>query len=104
MRCASPPDSVAAARSERQVADADVVEEPQPLVDLAQDQPRDRALGVGQLDVVEPLDRPPRRHARDLVDAEAADLAPASDSGRSRAPPQSGHGRIVMYSSIFSRT
>jgi hypothetical protein len=27
----------------------------------------------------------------------------ASDSGRSRAPPQSGHGRIVMYSSIFSR-
>jgi hypothetical protein len=27
----------------------------------------------------------------------------ASDSGRSRAPLQSGHGRSVMYSSIFSR-
>ena len=27
----------------------------------------------------------------------------ASDSGRSRAPWHSGHGRIVMYSSIFSR-
>ena len=27
----------------------------------------------------------------------------ASDSGRSRAPLHSGHGRSVMYSSIFSR-
>ena len=27
----------------------------------------------------------------------------ASDSGRSRAPLQSGQGRSVMYSSIFSR-
>ena len=36
---------------ERQVADADVVEEAQPLVDLAQDQPRDLALGVGQLEL-----------------------------------------------------
>ena len=27
----------------------------------------------------------------------------ARDSGRSRAPPHSGHGRTDMYSSIFSR-
>ena len=27
----------------------------------------------------------------------------ARDSGRSRAPPQAGHGRMLMYSSIFSR-
>jgi hypothetical protein len=27
----------------------------------------------------------------------------ASDSGRSRAPLHSGHGRTDMYSSIFSR-
>ena len=27
----------------------------------------------------------------------------ARDSGRSRAPLHSGHGRSVMYSSIFSR-
>ena len=27
----------------------------------------------------------------------------ASDSGRSRAPWQHGHGRTLMYSSIFSR-
>ena len=59
---------------QRQVADADVVEEAQPLVDLAQDHPRDLALGVGQLDLVDPLDRAARRHARELVDAEPADL------------------------------
>ncbi len=27
----------------------------------------------------------------------------ARDSGRSRAPLQAGHGRTLMYSSIFSR-
>ena len=27
----------------------------------------------------------------------------ARDSGRSRAPSQAGHGRTLMYSSIFSR-
>ena len=27
----------------------------------------------------------------------------ARDSGRSRAPPHAGHGRTLMYSSIFSR-
>ena len=59
---------------ERQVADADVVEEAQPLLDLAQDQPRDLALGARQLELLQPLDRPPRRHARELVDAEPADL------------------------------
>ena len=42
---------------ERQVAEADVVEEAQALVDLAQHQPRDLALGVGQLERLEPLDR-----------------------------------------------
>ena len=59
---------------QRQVADPDVVEEPQPLVDLTQDQPRDLALGLGQLELRQPLDRPVRRHARELVDPELADL------------------------------
>ena len=59
---------------ERQVAHAHVVEEAQPLVDLAQDQPRDLALGLRQLELLEPLDRAPRRHARELVDAEPAHL------------------------------
>ena len=48
----------------RQVADADVVEEAQPLLDLAQDQPRDRAVGVGELEACDPLERPPRATAR----------------------------------------
>ncbi len=57
---------------ERQVADPDVVEEAQPLVDLAQDQARDLALRLRQLEPVEPLDRPARGHPRELVDAEPA--------------------------------
>ena len=45
---------------ERQVADADVVEEAQPLVDLAQDQPRDlRARCRDSSSSLEPLDRAP---------------------------------------------
>ncbi len=47
----------------RQVADADVVEEAQPLLDLAQDQPRDRAVGLGQVELLDPLERPRRRSA-----------------------------------------
>src|SRR5947208_2459418 len=48
---------------QRQVADPDVVEEPQALVDLAQDQASDLTLGVAQLELLEPIDRPVRGHA-----------------------------------------
>ena len=48
MRWASPPDSVRRRPVERQVADADVVEERQALADLAQDPLADHALGLGQ--------------------------------------------------------
>ena len=44
-----------------QVADADVVEEGEPLVDLPHEQPRDRLLGLGQLELVDPLERRTRR-------------------------------------------
>jgi hypothetical protein len=57
-----------------QVADADVVEELQPLLDLAQDQPRDRPVGVAQLERRDPLERAPRAHPRELVDRHARDL------------------------------
>ena len=69
---------------ERQIAHADVVEEAQPLVDLAQDQPGDLALGVRQLQLLQPLDRAPRGHARELVDPEAAHL----DRQRLRPQPR----------------
>ena len=48
---------------ERQVADPDRVEEPEPLADLADDEPRDRALGLGQLERADPLERGAGRHA-----------------------------------------
>ena len=79
----------------RQVAHAHVVEEAQPLVDLAQDQPRDLALGVGQLQSLEPFDRAARGHARELVDPQPADLdgqrlGPQPGALALRARPQ-GH-------------
>jgi hypothetical protein len=46
MRCPSPPDSVAALRREREVADADVVQEAQPVADLAQDAAGDERLAL----------------------------------------------------------
>ena len=58
----------------REVADADVVQEAQPLLDLAQDQPRDRPVGVRQLERRDPRQRPLRAHRRELVDPQPRDL------------------------------
>ncbi len=43
----------------RQVADPDVVEELEPLLDLAQDEPGDALVVVAQLEPVDPGERPP---------------------------------------------
>ena len=59
---------------ERQVPDAHRVQEPQPLDDLLQDPGRDLPLRIRQVEGVEPLDRLARGLARELVDADAADL------------------------------
>ena len=88
---------------QRQVADPNVVEEAQPLADLAQDQPRDLALGLAQLERLEPLDRPPRRHRRQLVDAEPADLHRQALGPQPRAVALGARAARDMYSSIFSR-
>ena len=87
-----------------QVADADVLQEAEPLLDLAQDQLRDPPVVLGQLELAHPGERTPRRQRRELVDRQCPPTSTARDSGRSRAPLQSGHGRSVMYSSIFSLT
>ena len=50
------------AAAERQVADADVVEEPQPILDLAQDALGDDRLAIGQL-AARRTRRAPRRSA-----------------------------------------
>ena len=88
---------------ELEVADADVVEERQPLADLLED-PRGRSAPrsssararrgsasarVTDIRVNSWIDRPP--------------IVTASTSGLSRAPPHSGQGRKLMYSSIRSR-
>ena len=88
---------------EREVADADVVEERQPLADLLDDPGADQLLG--------------RRSARARRGSASAAVTEscvnswmfrsptvtASTSGFSRAPLQTGQGRNDMYSSIRSR-
>jgi len=46
---------------QREVADADVLEEGQPFSDLAHDQARDRPLGLGHLQLRDPIRRRPGR-------------------------------------------
>ncbi len=58
---------------QRQVADPDRDQERQPLLDLAHDEVGDRPLGLGQLDVPDPLERRLGREARVVGDREAAD-------------------------------
>ena len=53
---------------ERQVADADVVEERQALADLLDDPVPDQLLRLGQLELVEELQRAVHRQLRELVD------------------------------------
>ena len=74
------PDALRLAARERrggavqgEVADADVLEEHEPLADLAQDAGADRPLGVGEHEAVDELDRRRDRHARELGDVDAAD-------------------------------
>jgi hypothetical protein len=64
----------AGAAAKREVADADVLEKGEPLGDLAHDQPRDRPLGLGHLQLVDPLRGRRRREGAVLGDADPADL------------------------------
>ncbi len=57
-----------------QVADPDVVEEGEPLRDLADQQPRDRPLGVGHLELLDPGQRRPRRELGVVVDRDPPHL------------------------------
>ena len=69
IRCASPPERRAGGAVEREVADADVLEEGEPLDDLAHDQPGDGALGVVHLQPPDPLAGRARREGAELGDA-----------------------------------
>ena len=84
---------------ERQVADADVVQERQPLADLLDDPARRSAPpSVGQLELLEELERAGDRQLRELVDAVPPTVT-ASTSGLSRAPLQTGQaaeGHVLL--------
>ena len=74
MRCDSPPESVAGGAVERQVAEPDVVEEPQPLADLLQDLAGDEPLALARGQRVQRLRarRAPRARVQ-RVDVPVAD-------------------------------
>ena len=86
---------------QRQIADSDRDEEREPLLDLADDEPGDRLLGLGQLQGPDPLERVAGRQ----VEYSAIERPPtvtARLSGRSRAPSQAGHGCRAIRPSIRS--
>ena len=58
---------------QREVADPDRVEEGEPLLDLPDDESGDRTLGLGHLQLADPLQRGLRGEGGVLVDAEVAD-------------------------------
>ena len=57
----------------RQVADADVLQELQALLDLAQDQPGDPLVVLGELALADPVQRAARRQRGELVDRRPVD-------------------------------
>ena len=102
IRCASPPDSVAAARSSDRY----------PTPTLSRNRSRSsisrrisRAIARSVSDSSSCSSHSIERRADIFVNwwMPSPPTVTASDSGRSRAPLHSGHGRSVMYSSIFSR-
>jgi len=66
-RCASAPDRVAGRRSIERVADPDFLQELQTLEDLAQDPPREVGDRSRQIDLIQPLQRRPRRQAQKVL-------------------------------------
>ena len=76
----------------RQVPDADVVEEPQALGDLAQDQPRDPLVVLGELELVDPFERTPRRQRGELVNRRVRRSAPPATRAAAVPPCSPGTG------------
>ena len=104
MRCASPPRQRGRGALQREIADADVVEEGEALADLLDDASADEALRVAELQA--PCRKPSA--SRTLISVKSLMLRSPSVTARlvglSRAPLHSGHGLSAMYSSIFWRT
>ena len=73
MRWLSPPESVAAARGERQVLEADVAQEAEPRADLLQNRLGDHLIPLGKREVLDEVERVDDRHVAQLADVLAAD-------------------------------
>ena len=88
---------------ELEVADADVVEEGQPLADLLDDPVADQLLGRGQPELVEERERPGHRHPREAVDRLAADRDREHLRLQARAAARGAGPEAHAYSSIRPR-
>ncbi len=89
---------------EREVVEADVEQEPEPLLDLLEHPLGDLALARRQVDVAEELGRLVDRHRADLGDVlQRRRSVTALDTGLSRLPWQAGHGTSRMKPSNRSR-
>src|SRR6185503_482717 len=91
------------AAAERQVADADVVEEPQAVANLAQDAAGDQRLAIRQLQAVEDLERFGDRQVHVLgdgaslhADRAALRLQPRAVAGRARPERAIGLERFLV--------
>ena len=102
-RCASPPESVLAARSNLEVADTDVLQEHEPLAHLLQDAPTDEPPRFSSARASSTNRSARATDIRVNPWIERSPIVTASTSGLSRAPLHSGHGRKLMYSSMRSR-
>ena len=81
---------------EREVVEADVEQEAQPLVDLLEHPLGDLLLARGQLEVAQELGALADRQRADLGDGLAAERSPRATTGLSRLPSQAGHGTSRM--------
>ena len=82
IRCASPPDSVAAARFERQVVESDVEQEAEPGVDLLEHPFGDHPVPLGQHQPGEELTGLLDRQGRDLGDVQRSALGVLDRDGQ----------------------
>ena len=103
MRCASPPDSEPAGPVEREVVEADVEQEVEPLLDLLEHPLGDLLLAGRQLEVAQEVGGLVDRQRADLGDRLAARWSPPGETGLSRLPWHAGHGTSRMKPSKRSR-
>ena len=91
MRCASPPESVDEKPVQREIFQADVVQELEALADLDQDLVGDGGFFGRQFERLKELRRPARCSASRLRRWFCRAIRTYSASSRRRAPLQSGH-------------